>query len=298
MRVLLTGASGFLGRHLARRFVEDELTTLGLLPGDRVRCDLSTGVPTLPPCDLVVHAAGKAHAVPRTPLEARAFFDVNVAGTANLLAALDRVARPAAFVFISTVAVYGRTSGIAIDERAPLAAREAYGGSKREAEALVTEWCAGRSVRYAILRLPLVAGPNPPGNLGAMIRGIRSGYYFNVSGGTAAKSMVLAGDVAAIIPRAAELGGVYNVTDGQHPTFKQLSSLIARQLGRPAPRSMPYTLAAGLAKLGDLVGPRFPFSSETLRTLTSDLTFDDANARAVLGWRPTTVLDGLRISDS
>jgi nucleoside-diphosphate-sugar epimerase len=128
-----------------------------------------------------------------------------------------------------------------------------------------------------------------------MIRGIRRGYYFNVAGGRAAKSVVLATDVAAIVPRAAEVGGVYNLTDGKHPTFAQLSSLIALQLGRSAPRNIPYEVAALFARVGDLFPTRAPITSRTLQNLTSDLTFDDARARARLAWRPTAVLDGFRI---
>jgi nucleoside-diphosphate-sugar epimerase len=296
MRVLLTGASGFVGGYIARRFNGEELITLGRSVSDSVRCDLAVGVPALPPCDLVVHAAGRAHSVPYNRREARAFFDVNATGTAHLLKALDRVRRPASLVFISSVAVYGRQSGVAIDENEPLLAHDPYGESKREAEAMIVDWCAARDVRCAILRLPLVAGANPPGNLGAMIRGIRRGYYFNVAGGKAAKSVVLASDVAAIVPRAAEVGGVYNLTDGIHPTFAQLSSLIARQLGRGTPRNMPYGIAAPLAVIGNLIGSHAPITSRFLHTLTSPLTFDDARARAHLAWRPTPVLEGFRIT--
>jgi nucleoside-diphosphate-sugar epimerase len=296
MRVLLTGASGFLGGYLARGFNGEKLITLGRSPRDGIRCDLAVEVPTLPPCDLVVHAAGRAHSVPHTSSEARAFFDVNATGTAHLLRALERASRPASFVFISSVAVYGRQAGVAIDESEPLLAHDPYGESKREAEAMVIDWCAASDVRCAILRLPLVAGANPPGNLGAMIRGIRRGYYFNVAGGKAARSVVLASDVAAIVPRAAEEGGVYNLTDGIHPTFAQLSSLIARQLERGTPRNMPYGIAAPLAVIGNLISSRAPITSRSLHTLTSTLTFDDARARAHLAWRPTPVLEGFRIT--
>jgi nucleoside-diphosphate-sugar epimerase len=297
MRVLLTGGSGFVGGYIARRFNGEELITLGRSATDDVRCDLAKGVPTLPPCDLVVHAAGKAHSVPYTAKGARAFFEVNATGTSHLLKALDRVRRPASFVFISSVSVYGRQSGVAIDESEPFLAHDPYGESKREAEAMVIDWCGACDVRCAILRLPLVAGANPPGNLGAMIRGIRHGYYFNVAGGKAAKSIVLAADVAAIVPRAAEVGGVYNLTDGNHPTFAQLSSFIARQVGRRTPLNIPYGVAACLAVIGDMLGSRAPITSRSLRTLTSDLTFDDSRARAQLAWHPTAVLDGFRITE-
>jgi len=80
-----------------------------------------------------------------------------------------------------------------------------------------------------ILRLPLVVGLNPPGNLGAMIKGIRIGFCFNIADFSAKKSMALAKDVAQFIPRIALIGGFYNLTDGIHPNFYDLSHPIAKK---------------------------------------------------------------------
>ena len=291
-RVLLTGASGFLGRYIASKYAGMALTTIGRGTGSTVPCDLATGVPTPPAVDLVIHAAGHAHTRPKTAAERHTFYAVNTNGTANLLAGLDRSAPPRAFVFISTVAVYGAERGWLIAETHPLDAREPYGASKVAAESLVTAWCAARGVRCAILRLPLLAGFAPRGNLGAMILGIQRGYYMNLNGGRAAKSMVLARDVAAILPRAAESGGTFNLTDGVHPTLAALAAVIASRTGKRAPWSLPYSVAVLLAPVGDASGGFIPFSRAALANLTSELTFDDTLARASLNWRPNPVLAG------
>lgn len=290
MKVLLTGASGFLGRAISKHIPIQQLTSLGRSKSDII-CDLSTEVPNLPSVQLVIHAAGKAHSVPKTEAENQVFFDVNVKGTRNLLHGLERApVLPRSFVFISSVSVYGIEAGVGVDENYPLNATDAYGRSKIEAETIIKNWCEKNNVICSILRLPLLVGTNPPGNLGAMIKGIKKGYYFNIAGGKAKKSMVMAEDVARIIPKLAEVGGTYNLTDGYHPSFNELSIHIAKQLGKSAVLNMPKIFAIVLAKIGD-VWAKFPLNSSKLNKITSDLTFDDDKARSVLGWSPSSVLD-------
>ena len=55
---------------------------------------------------MVIHAAGKAHSVPKTAFEKQQFYDINVLGTQNLLAGFEKIGLPKQFVFISSVAVY------------------------------------------------------------------------------------------------------------------------------------------------------------------------------------------------
>lgn len=290
MKILLTGSSGFLGSLIQRALLAQDVFTLGRLPTNNLYCDLALEVPQLPNSfDVVVHSAGKAHSIPRTVGEKQAFFAVNVKGTANLLQSLT-AQPPRSFVLISSVAVYGLLRGMAIDESAPLLAQDPYGLSKIHAEQLVVDWCAKHDVKCSVLRLPLLVGPNPPGNLGAMIRGIQKGYYLNIAGGKARKSMVLATDVAAIILKVAELGGIYNLTDGKHPSFAELSQAIATHLNRSSPITLPYWPIKVLALLGDVLGTKFPVNSQKLLKLTSDLTFSDSAARLQLNWDPSPVL--------
>lgn len=140
-----------------------------------------------------------------------------------------------------------------------------------------------------------MAGENPPGNLGAMIEGIQKGYYFNIAGGTAKKSMVLATDVAKTILKVSAIGGIYNLTDGHHPSFAELSNSIAQQLDKPKPFNMPLWLARLIAKFGDVLGNKAPLNSDKLKKITSDLTFDDSKARNAFGWSPKKVIDGFRV---
>lgn len=293
--ILLTGSSGFLGQIIQNR-LEKRVKTLNRKNSD-YPISLNSDIPVFgEQFEIIIHSAGKAHSIAKTQIQKNEFFDVNVTGTINLLTGLKNSGIPKAFVFISTIAVYGKGSGSLINEEFPLSAKDPYGLSKIQAEKLVVDWCHENNVICTILRLPLIAGPNPPGNLGSMIKGIKKGYYFNIAGGKAKKSMVLAEDVAKIIPIAANLGGIYNLTDGYHPSFSELSESIARQLTKNKPANIPLWFAKIAAKVGDIFGPKAPINSDKLKKITSDLTFDDSKARDLLGWNPTPVLTGFKIA--
>lgn len=292
MKVILTGAFGFLGKAISNYFANDELIKLGRSAGD-VLVDLTTKIPALPESELVIHAAGKAHLVPKTEIEKAAFFDVNVNGTANLLSALERSPLPKYFVLISSVSVYGLEEGEMIREDHPLLAEDPYGKSKIAAEELVVNWCQRYNIIYTILRLPLLAGPNPPGNLGAMIKAVKKGFYFNIGKGAARRSMVRVEDVAKFIDQVFAIGGTYNLSDGEHPSFKDLSVAISKQFNKISSLSLPYAFVKTLALMGDLLGGKFPITSKKLNKMTKTLTFSDQKARVQIGWKPTSVVDNL-----
>ncbi|WP_291399344.1 NAD-dependent epimerase/dehydratase family protein [Daejeonella sp.] len=297
--ILLTGSNGFLGCQIQNVLNTTQSCITLSRSNSNINCDISNFIPVLPQLNIVIHTAGKAHSVPQTSLEKQAFFDVNFKGTQNLLQGLEESqSLPKAFIFISSVAVYGRENGINISEDAPLLAKDPYGLSKIRAEQLVIEWCKKYNVICTILRLPLLAGANPPGNLGAMIKGIKRGYYFNIAGGRAQKSMVLASDVAQCILKVSEIGGIYNLTDGYHPTFNELSRTISLQFGRKFVPNMPLFFAKILAKIGDLIGDKFPVNSNKLSKIMAPLTFDDSKARKAFGWNPTPVLKGFKIEEN
>lgn len=290
MKILITGSTGFLGKILVNNLSGFKIFELNRSSGEYI-CELSNTIPQFQNSfDLVIHNAGKAHSVPRTSEQKKEFYEVNVNGTKNLLKAL-KINIPKRFVFISSVSVYGVIEGEQISEKYNLDAKDPYGLSKIEAEKIVEKWCIQNNVVYTILRLPLVVGPNPPGNLGVMINSIANGYYFNVAGGMAKKSMVLAEDVAKFILKASEVGGTYNLTDGYHPTFKELSNCISIQLKKRKPLNLNIWIAKFAGFLGDMIGERAFINSKKVDKITSNLTFDDSKARIEFGWAPKPVLE-------
>ena len=140
-KLLLTGYPGFLASAIKEWFEKNDwqVDTLGILPfpdgesqsGSHIICNIAESVPDLPDVtyDMVIHAAGKAHVVPKTEAEKQAFYDINVKGTEHVLSALQKHP-PSSLVFISSVAVYGVETGENIADTAPLLAKTPYGESK------------------------------------------------------------------------------------------------------------------------------------------------------------------------
>ena len=296
-KLLFTGGTGFLGRNVMPLLQKNyEVTTCGITPEDMIQANLAQMVPELPQqYDVVLHAAGKAHVVPKTEEEKQQFFDINYQGTVNLCKALERVGVPKALVFISTVAVYGCEYGEQITEEHPLNGETPYAKSKIMAEEYLTKWCSEHGVVLGILRPSLLVGKNAPGNLGAMVNGIRKGFYMNIAGGKVTKSVLMAEDIARILPLVAEKGGVYNVCDTRQPSFGELSVSVARQLGKRTPFSIPYWMAWCMAMVGNLLGPKAPINSYKLEKMTKSLTFNNEKASKELGWEPLDVLQNYKI---
>lgn len=293
MDILVTGANGFLGRHIVEALKNNNIKSLSRASGN-FKVFLENEIPNFEQqFDLVIHAAGKAHSIPKNNEERQHFNDVNVIGTKNLLLGLEKVL-PKHFVFISSVSVYGQDLGININEDHALKAKDAYGLSKIEAETLVNDWCLKHNIICTVLRLPLLVGKNPPGNLKTMIQAIEKGYYFNIGGGKARKSMVLAADVASFIPKVALVGGIYNLTDAHHPNFAELSTVISTQKKKRLPFNLPIFVGRIIGIIGDLLGDYAPVNTLKLKKMTSDLTFDDDRARTKLGWNPRPVLEYLK----
>lgn len=297
-KLLFTGGSGFLGYNI-RPVLEreyDVVHSLGIGENDDIKYNLAKEVPPINThYDVVLHAAGKAHTVPKTEAEKQVFYDVNYQGSINLCKALENAGIPKALVFISTVAVYGCEFGELITEEHPLEGDSPYAESKIMAEKYLIEWCASHGVVLGILRPSLLAGRNAPGNLGAMVNGVKKGFYLNIAGGKVKKSVLMAEDIAHLLPLLAEKGGIYNVCDTYQPTFGELSASVAKQLGKRNPISIPYWMAWCMAKVGDLLGNKAPINSYKLEKMTKSLTFSNEKARKELGWEPLDVLTNYKI---
>lgn len=296
-KLLFTGASGFLGYNI-RPILEKtyDVHTIGLTDSDDIKINMAKEVPPIDiHYDVVLHAAGKAHTVPKSESEKQVFYDVNYQGTVNLCKALEVAGVPMSLVFISTVAVYGCEFGDLISEEHPLEGITPYADSKIKAERFLMEWCKEHNVILGILRPSLLAGRKAPGNLGTMVDGIKKGFYLNIAGGKVKKSILMADDIAYLLPLLEEKGGIYNVCDTYQPTFGEIAASVAKQLGKHKPISIPYWIAWCVAKVGDLLGDKSPINSYKLEKMTKSLTFSNEKARKELGWEPLDVLDNFKI---
>lgn len=297
MKILFTGANGFLGKNVIPllRKKSFEVSTFGTHNTDYVY-DIAKEIPSLnEKFDIVFHAAGKAHSIPNNDEEKKKFYDVNFEGTKNLCKALENNL-PDIFIFISTVAVYGKDFGENIHEGFPLDGSTPYAKSKIMAEEFLQEWSRKNNVKLFIFRPPLIAGPNPPGNLGDMIKAIKSGKYFNIAGGKAQKSIFWVEDFAELTALTINnKGGIYNVCDDVYPSFKEISNKISNILGKKSPGSIPLFVAKTMALVGDLIGKKAPINSLKLKKITDSLTFSNTKIKEDFGFSPSDVMKKFQI---
>lgn len=158
-KILFTGACGFLGKNIIPILRKDyEIDTLGLSSENMFRVDIAKEIPNLKESyDIVLHACGKVYMKKDSEEERQSFFDINYQGTINLCKALEKNILPKAFVFISSVAVYGdEQEGENITEEHPRNGKTPYAKSKILAEDFLIEWCNTHNVVLTILRPALI----------------------------------------------------------------------------------------------------------------------------------------------
>lgn len=304
-RALVTGASGFIGRHLvaalrvrgvpvraygrrAGAWPGDVEAALGEIDDARALAAAADGV------DVVYHLAGKVHDLGEladTGEHAR----VTVGGTAALLEACARH-RPAV-VFLSTLAVYGETGEACVDEDVPPRPVSAYGRAKLEAEALVHEWGARTGSHVCVLRPPMVYGAGCKGNLIRMVRAVDRGWFPPLRDVGNRRSLVGVEDVVAALQLAAShpaaRGRRFIVTDGHAYSSREIYDELCRALGRTPPGwGLPIWPLQVAARAGDwggrILGRRLPLDSSALQRLIGSAWFSSERIGRELGFVPHT----------
>lgn len=289
MKILVAGSNGFLGRILCDVLNNNHQIVTLSRQNANINVDLSKSITTLPYCDILVHCFGTAHFVPKNSSEEKSFFDVNVIGTENLLKSIQHSTKPSSIVYISSVSVYGLNSGLNINESCFATPNTPYGESKLKAEKILLNWAKRNNVNLTILRLPLVIGPNSKGNLHSLIQAIKNGYYFRFSKNEILKSVVLAEDVANLIPLLIMKNGIYNLSDGKGIKTSCIENYIANYYNKKI-NYLPYGLVKIIANIGDVFS-FIPLNSSKLNKLNSSLTFSSAKAQNDLNWIPKDIFE-------
>ena len=262
MRVLVTGASGFIGR-----FVADALRRKGFAVVGTSRTEMDGAVAadiTDPssfdelwkagPFDAVVHCAAIAHR--SGAVSDDDYHRVNVEGTRNI-AQFAGATRASRFIHLSSVLVYGR-HGVGIRETDECAPRDAYGISKLVSEGAAMEISRKAGMAITVLRPAPVVGEGCKGNLPRLVRAIDRGYFVNVGDVQARKSMIYVGDVADACVRVLEAKQTCQVATfnlaGEMITTGELLSAVYKALDKNGPTiSLPAGPAdlvlSGLAKV-------------------------------------------------
>jgi nucleoside-diphosphate-sugar epimerase len=305
VRVLVTGAGGFVGRAACRRMSEEgwtvragsrsataevgaqERAVVGAASSEAEWAQAVKGV------DAVLHLAARAHVLKETePDPARAYREANTAATirAAQAAAAAGVRR---FVFMSTVGVHGRPGDpTPLTENSPANPEDDYSRSKWEAEQGLIDLGRRTGMEIAILRSPLIYGPGNPGNFLRLLRWVDRGVPLPFGRVRNRRSLVGVANAAdalvALVRHPAAAGGTYLVSDGEDLSTPDLVRAIGEALQRPANL---IGVPPGLLRAGAwLLGRR-----RDAERLMGSLVVDSSKLRRELSWSPPVPLaQGLR----
>lgn len=304
MRVLLTGATGFVGRELLHRMAaEAALTPVAAVRGPvsglpegvmsmRV-AGLEADTPwqdALQGCQVVIHSAARVHVMNDRSADPLAEFrKVNVAGTLNLArqAAAAGVRR---FIFVSSIKVNGEATAPgqafgADDMPAPV---DPYGISKLEAEQGLRALAAETGMEVVIIRPVLVYGPGVKANFRSMMSWLNRGVPLPLGAIGNKRSLValdnLVDLIVTCIDHPAAANQTFMVSDGEDLSTTELLRRMGRALNKPA-RLLPlpaFLLETGAALLG---------KRGVAQRLCGSLQVDISKTRHLLGWTPPVSVD-------
>lgn len=324
MRMLITGATGFVGqavvraaRHQGHQVVAltrsrrsapadwSEPGPLQVAPVEIIENDLrraNTWVPGLGHLDAVVHlAAGKTG-------DYHEQFAGTVVATERLLAAFAP-AQVARFVHVSSLALYDFArlpDGALLDESSPIitraSSRDDYSSTKLIQEELVREWAKASATELVVVRPGAIFGPGElwDAGIGELVPPVR----FAMGSGVTRKFVFLDNCADALLlaaerPEAA--GQTINVVDDDQPSQRDYSAALRRrQLPTPRAIPVPYRLMRATARLADLVNERrlrgrahLPgiLSVEKLESRFKPLRYDNSAAKRLLGWSQRVSLE-------
>ena len=296
--ILVTGATGFIGRPLCSRLLADGALVSAAVWKGEPAYNMQPGVHCVPiesigpdtdwalalrGVDTVIHLAARVHVMDeRSEEPLAAYRRVNVAGTERLarMAAANSVKR---LVLMSSVKVHGEESPKPYTEQDSPAPLDPYGVSKLEAEEILRKISAETGLEVVVIRPPLVYGPGVKANFYKLLGISARGLPLPFGSVNNARSLVYLGNLIDAIclcskhPLAA--GQTFLVRDGEDVSTPELVRRLAGALGCPA-RLFPFP--PGLMRLtGRLTG-----RTAAVDRLLGSLTVDDSKIRKELGWKP------------
>jgi len=316
--VLVTGATGAVGLRVVQALCE---------AGHCVRClsrdalvgaawpahvearrgditDLGAVRSAMQGVNAVFHLAAILHVENPPNMLQEVYERVNVKGTATVVEAA-RDAGVLRIVFFSTITVYGTGRGGVLAEGSATQAETVYARTKLAAEKIVLyACCADGDPMGTVLRLAAVYGSRMKGNYRRLLQALARGRFVPVGKGLNRRTLVYDRDVgqaavlAAVHPAAA--GRVYNVTNGQVHTMREIIAAMCEALGRKPPRFQlpvrPVRYAAGLCEdAARLLGLAPLVSRSTVEKFCEDMAVSGERFQAELGFTPRyELLTGFR----
>jgi dihydroflavonol-4-reductase len=312
-RILITGASGFIGGKLAEFYAQSDSHVRLLirnpagLPGSlNDRCEIAVGDITQPETlktacesiDVVIHSAGM---LGQWGVTYSLLHRSNVTGTLNMLqAAYDAGVKR--FVHLSAGGVTGPVGSQPADEQYPPQPITDYERSKWEGEKQALEWSKEKDYNLIVLRPTFTYGPGDPHKL-KLFQTVQKGRFFFIGGGLSTVHPVYIDDLVAGIDLGirSDVKGECIIIGGSHPVTKaELINRIADVLGCRRPHfSAPVPVANLLTSIAENMGRLFnftpPLTSSRVLALSQNWGYSITKAREQLNYNPSIELDeGLR----
>lgn len=303
MKVFLTGATGFVGSALLKRFIAEGEVLSALVRNCSV--NLSNGVnqvvgdlsnlsdddySVLNGVDVVVHAAARAHIMRDEVLDPLAEYRKVNRDATLALARLAAKAGVKRFVFVSSIGVNGKLNIRPFSENDTPQPHDAYSLSKYKAEQGLLEISKETTMEVVIIRPPLVYGANAPGNFASLVKWVRRGTPLPFGSVYNQRSLIALDNLVDFIvlcadrkrsPKAAN--EVFLISDGEDVSTSDLLRKVARAYGiRSRLLPIPVWLMTFAAKL---LG-----KGTIAERLFTNLQVDSSKARNILGWTPVVTM--------
>ncbi len=309
LRTLVTGATGFIGGHLARGLADAGAKVIGLVRDtsraaslERAGAAAVEGELTdyaslrraMEGCDLVFHLAATVNL--NKPWSY--YREVNVAGTEALAEAALAVGVER-FVYVSSVSVYGMGAGPGLDETSPhLKSRDAYADTKLEAEEIIRRMVAERGLPAVIAQPSQAYGPGDQNWTMTPIRLIRAGKLSLISRGTGLIQPIYIDDLADGLLATARFGTVgssYILCGNEVVTLRAYVARLSAMLDKPQPSTVPYRVAISVAAVNELaalaLGYEPTLNRRVVRSQVLKTTFSGDKASRELGFDPGVDMD-------
>lgn len=238
-RILLTGATGFIGKVLLRELLENKedvtclvrnknkITTTKTVEADLTNDKINI---SLKDFDVIIHLAAETKVI-EAQQNPQKVFDTNIKGTFNLLKDLDNFSGK--LIYVSTIAVYGNKEKIPTDENAPAVPIELYGGSKLAAESIIMSSCKSKNIKYCIARVSNIYSEDKNCLIGQFAKKIKEGSKIELKNFAITRDFIFLKDVISAVLFLIKNGeGVYNIGSGKETTLLELSKKICKTLGK------------------------------------------------------------------